>query len=149
MLTVQELQTYLEQNDCDFEIIAHEAPILSAQDAANYFDVEKAAPTLILQTEEGLIALIVSSRRGRLDFKALKQELGFAKMKMADPSTVMEATGYQAGAVPLIGHQLPCIFDNRLLSFDYVFGGTGDERQTLKIAPSDVSRLNKIVHFID
>ncbi|RAV15620.1 aminoacyl-tRNA deacylase [Paenibacillus contaminans] len=149
MLTVQELQTYLEQNDCDFEIISHEAPILSAQDAASYFDVEKAAPTLILQTEQGLVAFVTSSLRGRVDFTSLKRELGFGKMKMADRSTVVEATGYQAGAVPLIGHQLPCIFDNRLLDFDYVFGGTGDEYRTLKIAPSDVSRLNKIVFFID
>jgi prolyl-tRNA editing enzyme YbaK/EbsC (Cys-tRNA(Pro) deacylase) len=149
MLTVEELQTYLEQNDCDFEIIAHEAPILSAQDAANYFDVDKAAPTLILQTEQGLVAFVTSSLRGRVDFISLKQTLGFAKMKMADRSTVLETTGYQAGAVPLIGHQLPCIFDNLLLSFDYVFGGTGDEYRTLKIAPSDVRRLNKIVHFVD
>ncbi|WP_370636512.1 hypothetical protein [Cohnella sp. CFH 77786] len=28
---------------------------------------------------------------------------------MADKSKVLEATGYHSGAVPLIGHGLPCI----------------------------------------
>lgn len=57
-------------------------------------------------------------------------------------------TGYQAGAVPLIGHNLPCVLDNDLLENDFIYGGSGDEHHTLKIAPGDVLRLNNVIHFI-
>ncbi|WP_127531827.1 aminoacyl-tRNA deacylase [Paenibacillus kobensis] len=148
MLTLNELQAYLQENNSDFELIAHETPIQSTQDAAKYFDIEKAAPTLVIQTENGLLALIVSSNRGRVDLKTLAEQLGFAKVKMADRTKVQELTGYQAGAIPFIGHQLPCVVDERLLGYDYIFGGSGDECTTLKIAPSDVVRLNRVVHYI-
>lgn len=149
MLTLNELQAYLKDFHSDFELIAHETPILSTNDAKKYFDIEKAAPTLILQSAEGLLAFIMSSQRGRVDFQMLKEQLGFSKLNMADKSKVLAETGYQPGAVSLIGHQLPCIFDNRLLSFDYIYGGSGDPLCTLKIAPSDVVRLNNIIKFID
>lgn len=38
-----------------------------------------------------------------------------------------------------------CIFDESLLAFNYVYGGTGDPLTTLKIAPGDVKRLNKVI----
>ncbi|MNN70372.1 YbaK / prolyl-tRNA synthetases associated domain protein [compost metagenome] len=68
---------------------------------------------------------------------------------MAEKSLVQELTGYPAGAIPLIGHRLPCIFDHRLLAFDYVYGGSGDELHTLKIAPNDVIRLNDVIGFMN
>ena len=89
MFTMNELRTFLERNNCDFEILAHERPIVSTQDAAQYFDIEKAAPTFIMETEQGIVALIVSSKRGRMDFKALKRALGFSKLKMADSGKVL------------------------------------------------------------
>lgn len=149
MLNLNELATYLSDNHCTYEIIAHETPIKSLQDAKKYFDIEKAAPTLVLQTEHGLEALIVSSQRGRVDLEALRQIWGYSSLKMADKSKVLEAAGYAIGAVPLIGHNLPCIFDQRLLAFDFIYGGSGDEWHTLKIAPSDVVRVNQVVKFVD
>jgi Cys-tRNA(Pro)/Cys-tRNA(Cys) deacylase len=149
MFTLDELQNYLSSNNSDFEILEHDAPIITTQDAAKYFDIEESAPTLILDTEQGLIACIVSSGRGRLDFKAMKIDLGFSKMKLAEKADVLKATGYHAGAIPFIGHNLPCIFDNRLLAFDYIYGGSGNELHTLKIAPKDIIRLSNVIKFID
>jgi len=148
MFTLSELAAFLADNDCDFEIIAHSSPIISTKDAVKYFDLDKAAPTYILKTEKGLIALVVSSGRGRLDFSAMKEKWGFSKMKLADLAEVRENTGYHVGAIPLIGHNLPLIFDKKLLDFDYVYGGSGDALHTLKIAPRDIVRFNRTVTFI-
>lgn len=145
---VEELRHFLEKEKCDFQLIRHEKPVLSLQDAAVYFDVSKAAPVLIVETEAGMMALIVSATRGRADFKALKREAGYACLRMVEREKVEEATGYATGRVPLIGHGLPCIFDNRLLQNDYIYGGSGDECCTLQIAPGDVKRLNKVVRTI-
>jgi prolyl-tRNA editing enzyme YbaK/EbsC (Cys-tRNA(Pro) deacylase) len=149
MFTLQELEACLKENGSDFEIIAHPTPILSTQDAKEYFDIGKAAPTLILQSNLGLIALIVSARRGRLDLTSLKQTFGYTKLKMADKKEVLDRTGYHPGAIPLIGHGLPCIFDKSLLALDYIYGGSGEELHTLKIAPADAVRLNNVISFLE
>ena len=148
MFSITELENYLKDNNSDYEILEHESPILSTQDAAKYFDIKKAAPTFIVDTEQGLVALIISSRRGKIDFKTMRQSLGFSKLKMADKEKVEKEIGYQTGTVPLIGHNLPCIFDNSLLENDYVFGGSGDVRHTLKIVPNDILRLNNVIKHI-
>ena len=148
MFSIVELKSFLQNSNCDFEILAHDTPIVSTQDAAKYFDMEKAAPTFIMDTEQGFVAFILSSKRGRIDFKAMSQDLGFSKLKMADRAKIKEITGYETGAVPLIGHNLPCVFDDYLLENDYIYGGSGDELHTLKIAPRDVIRLNNVITFL-
>lgn len=144
-MLLEALDQYLREQRADYELIRQDAPILSTQDAARYFDLQYAAPALVAQTENGLMSLIVSARRGRLDFEALKNRMGLSKLKLADRRKVEKLTGYQAGAIPLVGLDLPCVFDNSLLSFDYIYGGCGDELYTLKIAPGDVKRLNPVV----
>ena len=148
MFSVIELRDFLEKNNSDFEILAHDTPIISTQDAAKYFDIDKTAPTFIMDTEQGLVAFIISSKRGKIDFKAMKQSLEFSKLKMADREKVQEMTGYKTGSIPLIGHNLPCVFDDCLLDYDYIYGGSGDELHTLKIVPNDVIRLNNIIKHI-
>lgn len=142
MFSIEQLRDYLKQNQCDFEIIKHPEPIISTQDAAKYFDINKAVPTFILQSEVGLMAFIISSQYGKLDLKKLKAELNLSKLKFADRDIVKEATGYEVGSVPLIGHNLRCAIDKTLLQFDYIYGGSGDKYHTLKITPSDVFRLS-------
>lgn len=145
MFTIPELNDYLENEGADFKIIKQESPIISTQDAEKYFEADLAAPSLIVQTEKGLMLLIVSGKRGRLDFKRLGTDLGVSKLKLADKKKIERSTGYKIGAIPLIGVELPCIFDERLLECDYIYGGTGDELFTLKISPEDVKRLNNVV----
>ena len=145
-LSIEELEKLLEQTHCDFEIIEHSEPIIQTRDAAKYFDTTKAAPVFVMKTEYGLVALIVSANRGRLDFRKLGHSMGFTVFKMADKDQAETATGYLIGAIPLIGHNLPCLFDSTLLDFDYIYGGTGDELHTLKILPADVIRLNEVIH---
>lgn len=145
MYSLQELEAFLTNEGADFQLIGQERPIRSTDDGKSYYDMEKAAPTFVLQTENGLIACIVSGNRGRLDFEAMKQKLGFSKLKLADKKKIQRQTGYRVGAIPLIGLGLDCVFDDTLLAYDFIYGGTGDELVTLKIKPEDVKRLNKVI----
>jgi len=149
LLSINDLEVLLNNNHCDYRLLSHDTPIISTQDAAKYFDINKAAPTFIIDTEKGLISLIISSKQGRIDFKAIKNEFGFSKFRMADKEKVMELTGYQVGTIPLVGHNLPTIFDDWLLEHDYIYGGTGSELHTLMIAPSDIIRINNVVQHIN
>lgn len=145
MLTMDELEALLSGAGANFQLIEQDTPILSTADANKYVDIDKAAPTFILENENGLMACIVSSGHGRLDLENMKKRLGYQALRMASRKKIEKQTGYKTGTIPLIGHGLPCIFDEKLLEFDVIFGGTGNERVTLKISPKDVRRLNHIV----
>ena len=149
MLTMTELFDYLTEQKADFTIISHPKPIQSLQDAAEYFEPQKSVPTFILDDGVGLIALFSSSGRGRLDLKRIAEKLNISRLKMADRRKIFKLTGYEAGGIPLIGLSLPCIFDERLLTFDYLYGGSGDPLHTLKICPLDVKRLNHVRWVLD
>lgn len=145
----KEIEEILSVGNLQYEIIQQDKPILSTLDAEGYYPIEKSAPTFVLQTENGLIGCIVSFQNGKLDFDKLKQSFGFSKLKMADRKKIKNQTGYDVGTVPLVGLQLPCIFDRKLLKHDFVYGGTGNELLTLKIAPADLLKANEIIGMFD
>ena len=120
MLALKELAELLTQSECDYEIIQHDKPILKTEDADKYFDSSKVAPVFIVKTEKGFYALIVSNQCNRIDLKKLALNLGFSKIKLAEKSDVLQVTGYEVGSVPLIGHNLPCFLDEKLLAFDSI-----------------------------
>ena len=148
MYSLQELEHLLRNAEAKFEFIHQNKHIYSIKDAEEYYDIKKSAPTFILQSDKGLIACIASGNKGKLNLGAIKEEFGFLKLKMADREKVKKQLGYDVGSIPLIGHDLPCLFDNLLLKCDYIYGGTGDELVTLKIDPLDVRRLNQIIGTI-
>lgn len=147
-MDIKTLLDLLHKENISFEIIKQENPILTVKDAAQYFPIEKTVPTLVVQTEKGLIAIFTGSTYGKLDFKKMKDTLGFQKMKMADKKVVFDTTGYEPGAIPLIGLSIPCIIEKRLLDFDFVYGGTGNPLYTLKISPHYIEQLNNIIAYI-
>lgn len=107
------------------------------------------APVFVLQTEKGLIGCMASFQNGRLNFDKLKKVFGFRKLKQADKKKIKNQTGYDVGAIPLVGLPLPCLFDRKLLKHDFVYGGTGDALFTLKIVPSELLKVNEIIGMFD
>lgn len=139
------LRSMLEQHKADYEILSHNRPLISKDDAARVFDLVKAAPVFILEADGELIALLASAARGRIDLKALRQDVGYASLRPAPEEDLLIRTGCAPGRVPLVGHGLPVIFDEVLLRHDYVYGKTGDVLHTLKIRPLDLMRLCNVV----
>lgn len=148
MYKVRDLERFLSEKHADFQLIRQNKPIYTVQDAEGYYDVKKAAPTFILQTEDGLLSCITSINRGKLDLETMKKQFGYSKLKMANKNKIENQTGYRIGTIPLIGLNLPCCFDKNLLKYDYIYGGTGDELVTLKIKPQNVEYLNNVIHYL-
>ena len=73
---MKNLQALLREKNVPFELIKHDTPIRTAEEGARHFgiNVGQTAPTLIIKTDKGFFALILSGDRGRIDFS----ELGFA-----------------------------------------------------------------------
>lgn len=148
---MERLLTVLEQQAVDFEIITHDEPIRSAKHGAEFFGIEpgQTAPTLILESDRGCYLLIYAGDRGRFDFQQLATLIGVDKLHLASPELVERLTGYQVGAVAMVGIGLPCIFDRRLLRYPAVYGGTGHLTATLKIAPADLLTFHEVIAFLE
>lgn len=149
MKKVEDLKIRLLSQNADFEIIHLDKPIKSKSDALGYFRIEETVPTLIIQTEEAFYALIISGERSKVNFDLIKNFLGCERVGMAEKSLVVEQLGFEPGQVPLIGHELPCIIDNRIFKYSYVYGGTGDLYHTLKINPNDLVKANNVIFRFD
>lgn len=149
IMNIEETKTLLNKCDATFEIIHNDKPIYSVDDAKGYYESCQTAPVLVVKTEKGYFALIIAGDRGRVDFELVKRALQCEKVKLASKKEVLETTGYEVGHVSLVGHQLPCVLDMRLLRQPFVYGGAGDANFTLKIDPRDIEKVNEIVAKID
>jgi Cys-tRNA(Pro)/Cys-tRNA(Cys) deacylase len=144
-MEIENLKQLLEKGQADYEVIRHEKPIKSRNDALCYFKLEEMAPTLILRSGNLYYALIISGKREKLDLKSIGELVGCQNLQLADKQEVKTNFNLEAGRIPLVGHQIPCIIDEGIFDYEYVYGGSGDFKHTLKIRPEDLERLNKTI----
>ncbi len=149
MMDLRQLEAFLQENKVVYEIQEHAEGIGGAKDAARYFDPELCAAVYVIETERGLAAMVVNAQRDSMDIDALNYTLGYEVTGKADPRIVKQATGYEVGFLPLVGHHLPILFDKGLTIHDYIYGCTGDNAHTIKIRPEDVIRLNSMLAFVE
>jgi 2,3-diaminopropionate biosynthesis protein SbnA len=133
------LRRLLERAGVPYHILAHETTVISAQMGVEkgVGSLDEMAPTLILKSEKGLLAAIVSGR-SRLSYRKIKKELGLKDVSFASSESVRLATGAEVGTVSLINEGLPTIVDSRLAGIDAVYGGCGAPRHTLHIRTQDL-----------
>ncbi|MET3290222.1 UNVERIFIED_CONTAM: Cys-tRNA(Pro)/Cys-tRNA(Cys) deacylase [Brevibacillus sp. OAP136] len=145
------IQSLLKENQIAHDILSHPEHLRTAQEGADYLGIElgQTAPTLILATDRGYVALIVSGARGRVQLEEIAAILGVEQVKLAPPKDVLRITGYRVGSVPLVGLQLPCILDRELFRFSFIYGGTGDPASTLKLHPEALEQLNRVIAYLE
>lgn len=141
----------LEKSNHEYEFLFHEKQLYSAAEGADYFGIEagQTAPTLIIKTDSSYYALTFSGSRKNIDMKCLAVILGTSQVKLANKNTVFQITGFAPGDTPLIGINLPSIFDKRLLQYPFIYGGSGQPNRTLKISPAALLQLTQPVAFLE
>jgi len=139
------LLAYLREHGIDHEILAPGVPMPTVPLAAAAIGVEETRilKTLVFGDKEGRHAIAVACGPTRLDRKAVAAAAGMGRASMADPETVLRLTGFPAGGVCPVGHltPLPVLIDRAVMDLDIAYGGGGDERLLLRIAPRDILRL--------
>ena len=140
----------LESSGVEYELIHHEPHLCSAADGAAFFGIDpgQTAPTLIAETDHGYVSIIFSGSRSHLDFKQAAAIIGSAKFQLARRNKLREITGFDAGDMPMVGLNMPVLFDKRLFQYSFVYGGAGLPNRTLKIAPLLLTRLNKVIAYL-
>jgi len=139
-----QLKQILDQARANYEILTHPGAVLTAEEGVKrgIGDLAEMAPTLILETEKGYLAAIISGAT-RLSFKKIKKSLGLKNISLASPDAVLRETGAQVGSVSLVNPNLPTILDTRLEKFRTVFGGCGIPYHTLRISPIDLISITR------
>ena len=141
------IKTILENSNYAYEFIYHNQPILTPQEGADYFGIDtgQTAPILIIKTDLGFFALIVSGKSRHVQIERISFLLGCKQAKLASREEIKRKTGFDAANLPMIGIPLSYILDKQLFCYPYVYGGSGQSNRTLKITPLALKQLNTVV----
>ena len=150
-ITMDIVKAALESSGVEYELIQHEQHLCYAADGAAFFGIDpgQTAPTLIVKTDHGYVSIIFSGSRNHLDFKQAAAISGSAKFQLAKRNKLREITGFDAGDMPMIGLNMPVLFDKRLFQYSFVYGGSGLANRTLKISPILLARLNNVIAYLE
>ena len=145
-LSREKLAKFLERNGIEAEIIdtGVETPTVVASSEVLGLSRRKIVKSIVFRSEVGVIVAIMRGDQ-RVSERRLAELIGAKSVELADPKTVKEATGYNVGGVPPVGHDNPediiYVMDPKLLECDRVYGGGGDNRSQLSIRVKDILKL--------
>ena len=116
----------------------------TAQDAANAIgcEVGQIVKSLIFETENGGLVLLLVSGKHNVDLKQFKNQFGQA-LKRADPQKVRKETGFAIGGVAPIGHlkQVDTWLDESLLAYDVLWAAAGAPNAVFSVTPKDLQTM--------
>ncbi|MCG8484912.1 MAG: YbaK/EbsC family protein [Clostridia bacterium] len=148
---MEKIEDIMKKEGVSFEFIHNDKPIHTAKEGAEYFNISigQTAATLIIYTDIGFHALVVSGERSRVDFKVVKHIVNCKDVRLATKDEVQKITGFSIGNVPLFGISLPYIVDKKLLQYPFVYGGSGEKNVTLKVNPDALLKLNEVMGILE
>jgi Cys-tRNA(Pro) deacylase len=142
----QHLVAFLAEHGVDHEVVAPGVPMTTVPSAAAAIgvEVERILKTLLFDGRNGGFVVAIACGTGRVDRARLAAVSGAAKLRVAEAGDVLRVTGYPAGGVaPLaLPPHLPVIVDAAVMDLPVAWGGAGREELLLRVAPSDIVRLN-------
>ena len=143
---MQALARFIAEHGIAAEIVPMtiETPTVPAAAAALGVATSQIIKSLLFLVRDQPV-LVIASGETMVDRGILAARFGVGKkqIKLADAETVLRLTGYPAGGVPPFGHPAPLLtlLDRAVLAWDAVYGGGGDDRTLLRVAPGELARV--------
>jgi len=119
----------LEQQQIPYRLFTHTGEIRSLQQAAEERDqaVQQIVRSIVFRmaAEKYMMALIAGS--SQISWQTLRRILGTNRISMANAGQVLDATGYQTGAVSPLGlpTSMRILVDQRILQQEEISIGSG------------------------
>ncbi len=148
MLGPDDLERYIRDHGLNAQLLRHVGHTATVEAAAQALGVppDRILKTLVFLVDGRPVIFITNGPR-RVDPRVLARHFGVGrkKVKMADPATVLELTGYPAGGVPPFAHRtpLPILIDARVLTLPEAFAGGGDEHTMVRLDPTELVRITQ------
>ena len=152
MLGIPDLKAFLASHEVAAEVISLPVHTLTVLDAAKAMGtVPDRIVKSLLFLVSGQPVLAIASGTLRVDRHPIAAQYGLSRkrVKLADPQTVLEITGYAVGAVPPFGHleQLDTLIDSRVLQMSEIYAGGGAVDTLLRISPLEIVRLTGAIEL--
>lgn len=136
--STRKVQEALARHGLDVRVADMPGSTRTARDAALAVGctVGQIAKSLVFAAEDGSLLLAITSGSNRVDVGRLAAVVG-STVRMADPDTVRQATGFAIGGVAPVGHArpLPVVIDEDLLQYEQIWAAAGTPRSVFPIAP--------------
>jgi Cys-tRNA(Pro) deacylase len=148
MLSSQNLQKFIDQNQISAEILPMEEDTPTVPDAARALGVEEdqIIKSLVFLVD-GQPTLVIANGTHKVDNRLVARHYGVGRKraKMARPEQALEITGYVVGAMPPFGHQtrLRTIADPGVVAHQEIFGGGGEIDAMLRMRPEELLRVTR------
>ncbi|MBO3757630.1 MAG: YbaK/EbsC family protein [Thermoproteota archaeon] len=143
-LSPKDLEEFLRSKNINFKIRFH-GETYSAKKASEELGVSLSdiAKSILFISDDGNPLLVIVPGDKKINQSLLARMLGFKKLRLATAEEVLKFTGYEAGAVPPLGHKenIPVILDEILLAKKVIYAGGGSVNSTLEISPKDLEKL--------
>ncbi len=139
------MEAYLQKHGIKGRILTFEKHTMTVAHAEKQLGVsrENIIKSMLFVDEKGvpIIAIVTGDRK--VNEEKLTKVSGAQKVRIARPRAVKSLTGYEAGALPPIGHRKPIrtVIDPKVTTFDKVYGGGGAINALLEIDTQDLKRL--------
>ncbi len=146
MLTSEDLQRFVDQNQIAAQILPMEEDTPTVPDAARALGVEEEQiiKSLVFLVD-GQPTLVISNGTRRVEDREVARHFGVGRKraKMARPEQALEITGYVVGAMPPFGHQtrLRTVVDPDVVAQREIFGGGGEINAMLRLTPEELLRV--------
>lgn len=106
-------------------------------------DAERVYKTLVVQLDDGKLAVAVIPVSSMLGMKHIAKATGAKKAAMADKDVVARTTGYVLGGVSPLGQKksLPTVIDSSAKDFSTIFVSAGRRGLDIELKPADLATL--------
>jgi Cys-tRNA(Pro)/Cys-tRNA(Cys) deacylase len=135
----------LEQKGVPYEVHQHKHKQLTAEGVAQDLGVpvSQVVKAMILQRSDGGFVLVVVPGDRRLSLKKVGAALGDKNLAMAGERDVQRVTGYQVGAVSVLGFRradVPAYVDRHVMELEQAIISSGRPDAGLAVAPDGLLR---------
>ena len=146
----ENIMTMLKDRQVPHEVIEHK-PVMNNVATAEALGVPlgDTVKSLMLETTEGEIILVVLPGDQRFDSKRLTAKAGTKRVVFAKPDKVLEYAGCEVGCVPPFGHVKPVrvFLDGMLLSKGQVYFNAGTHTKSVKLEAARLPELGAMIQF--
>jgi Cys-tRNA(Pro)/Cys-tRNA(Cys) deacylase len=142
------LQEYLAKENVWHKFIDKPETILTADAAsAAGIDLFRVTKSLVVLDQDKNPILAIIPGDAKLSFTKLKEAVGAKKVRLVPFEEAENYSGYLPGATPMVCHKtlMKVVLDEKLKSFDSIFGGGGERTRLLELKTADVIRLNNAI----
>lgn len=128
-----------------FIVVEFDESTHTAQEAADAIGCQLAqiAKSILFRSASGRPVLVITSGINRVDEKKVKALLG-EKIERASPDFVTEATGFEVGGVPPLGHAAPCVvyLDEDLRAYPTLWAAGGTPNAVFEIGFAQLAAMS-------